>query len=78
MTDDIHVVEQGDGWEVRRTGDSMPLGTYLTQGEAEDQARAQAEVDGVAVLDHDLDIAAGPEPDVDDVERGAEQAGPPP
>ncbi|CAN5552575.1 hypothetical protein BH10ACT1_BH10ACT1_13050 [soil metagenome] len=54
----IHVVEQGDGWEVWRKGDSMPLGSYVTQGEAEEQARAQAELDGVQVVDHDAGYEA--------------------
>ena len=56
MTDNIHVVELGDGWEVRRLGDSMPLGTYLTQGEAEEHARAAARDGDAQVVDHELDI----------------------
>jgi len=56
MTGSIHVVEQGDGWEVRREGDSMPLGTYLTLAEAEEKAQAQADLDDVAVVEHDRDV----------------------
>lgn len=59
----IHVVEQGDGWEVWRVGDSMPLGTYVTQGEAEEHAQSQALLDGVTVVDHD----AGIEADVEEI-----------
>ena len=64
MTDtgDIHVVEHGDGWEVRRVGDSMPLGTYVTKGEAEDRAIAQAEIDGVRALGHELVDEGGIDP----------------
>ncbi|QXC60873.1 hypothetical protein KSP35_21545 [Aquihabitans sp. G128] len=59
---DIHVVEQGDGWEVWRIGDSMPLGSYVTLGEAEEQAQAQAALDGVAVVDHDAGFEATSDP----------------
>ena len=54
----IHVVELGDGWEVRRVGDSMPLGTYLTEGEAVERAQAQADLDGVQVVEHDAGLEA--------------------
>jgi hypothetical protein len=49
----LHVLEQGDGWEVWRKGDSMPLGSYVTQGEAEERAAAQAAEEGVQVVEHD-------------------------
>ncbi len=52
MTGTIHVVEQGDGWEVRREGDSMPLGRYQTEGEAMELAQAQARLEGVEVEGH--------------------------
>lgn len=51
-TGNIHIVTQGDSWEVRREGDSKPLGTYFTEGEAEEKARAQAALDGVEVVLH--------------------------
>lgn len=51
---DIHVVEQGDSWEVWRVGDSMPLGTFMTLGEAEEKGAAQAEADGVRFRTHEL------------------------
>jgi len=56
----FHVVEQGDSWEVWRQGDSMPLGTYVTQGEAEEHAQAQADREGVQVVDHDLGLTVDP------------------
>lgn len=59
MTGDIHVVEQGDAWEVWRQGDSMPLGSFLTRGEAVERAAAQARADGVEVTDHSPDDQAG-------------------
>lgn len=61
-TADIHVVEQGDSWEVWRVGDSMPLGSYVTRGEADERATAQAEADGVRVLRHDLPDGGEPDP----------------
>lgn len=54
MASDIHVVERGDSWEVWRRGDSMPLGTFFTQLEADEHAAAQATEDGVAYVDHEL------------------------
>ncbi len=51
---DIHLVEQGDSWEVWRVGDSMPLGSFMTRGEAEEKGMAQAEADGVRFLTHEL------------------------
>lgn len=59
--EDLHVIEQGDRWEVWRLGDSMPLGTYATLAAAEEQARAQAAVDGVSVVDHEREIEEPPE-----------------
>lgn len=50
---DIHLVEQGDSWEVWRVGDSMPLGTFMTRGEAEAKGEAQAETDGVRFFAHE-------------------------
>jgi len=54
MASDIHLVELGDSWEVWRQGDSMPLGTFVTRGEAEERGQAQADEDGVGFHPHGL------------------------
>lgn len=61
MPADIHVIEMGDGWEVRRVGDSMPLGTYMTEGEARGHADDQAERDGSTVLEEERHIVVDDE-----------------
>ena len=71
MADDIHVLETGQGWEVWRVGDSMPLGTYMTEGEAEERAKAQAvEVGSDVELDErdievDQTLETPPTPEAD-------------
>jgi hypothetical protein len=52
---EIHVLEKGDSWQVWKEGDSMPLGTYVTEGEAiaSAEAAAQAEGPGASVVGHD-------------------------
>jgi hypothetical protein len=52
---EIHVLEKGDSWEVWKQGDSMPLGTYVTEGEAVAKAQAAAEAEGpeASVIGHD-------------------------
>ncbi len=58
---EIHVVERGDGWEVWRHGDSMPLGTYVTRAEADQHAADQSELDGSTVVVDDLPVDPTPE-----------------
>ena len=54
---EIHVIERGDSWEVWRRGDSMPLGTYVTRGEAEERAEAAAAAaGGFEPVHDDLDV----------------------
>ncbi|MCU1372200.1 MAG: hypothetical protein JWO77_3394 [Ilumatobacteraceae bacterium] len=52
---EIHVLEKGDSWEVWKEGDSMPLGTYPTEGEAVAHAEAAAADAGpqATVVGHD-------------------------
>jgi hypothetical protein len=52
-SDEIHVIERGDSWEVWRRGDSMPLGTYVTRGEAEERAETAAAAAGGSEPVHD-------------------------
>ncbi len=70
MAGTIHIVEQGDGWEVWRQGDSMPLGSYVTQGEAEEHARSQAEIDGVPLEEHELDVEVPLDAGASDAQTG--------
>ena len=56
MPAEIHVLETGQGWEVWRVGDSMPLGSYVTEIEADEQAAAQATLDGSTVRIDDRSI----------------------
>lgn len=53
----IHVVERGDSWEVWRVGDSMPLGTYVTRGEADEQAEAVTAEIGSEPVHDDLGLS---------------------
>lgn len=65
MARDIHLVEQGDSWEVWRAGDSMPLGTYVTRMEAEEHGQTQAAEDGVGFHPHGLDVDADADPTIE-------------
>lgn len=56
MPADIHVLETGQGWEVWRIGDSMPLGHYPTEIEADAMAAEQAARDGSKVRIDERDI----------------------
>ncbi len=72
MPADIHVLETGQGWEVWRLGDSMPLGTYPTEIEADEMAAAQAARDGSNVRIDERDIEV--DQSVDDAMGGNEPA----
>lgn len=61
----IHLIEQGDAWEVWQEGDSMPLGSYFTRPEAEDAGQAKADADGVTFERHGPDLEPGPAPDTE-------------
>lgn len=50
---EIHVLEKGDAWEVWKKGDSMPLGTYPTEGEALEHAEAASAEPDATVIGHD-------------------------
>jgi hypothetical protein len=49
---DIHVVPNGNQWNVVREGGSTPLSTHRTQGAAEDAGRTVARRDSVELVTH--------------------------
>lgn len=57
MAQEIHVVPNGDRWEVTRSGDAEPIATFDTQAEAIDFGRDQARNDEVEFVIHGADGA---------------------